>query len=99
MALEDAKNEIDAAFTRKTDRGESFELTFGGATSFLDDLIARATAPDCIYSHPWKTGDVIIWDERALLHRGTPWPYSEARELASVCVSASDRDGLAGIRP
>ena len=35
MGLEDAQNEIDLAFTRTSDRGESFELTFGGATSFL----------------------------------------------------------------
>jgi agmatinase len=35
MALEDAKNQMDMAFTRKDLRGPSFELTFGGATSFL----------------------------------------------------------------
>ncbi len=35
MALEDAKNEVDMAFTSKDMRGHSFENTFGGATSFL----------------------------------------------------------------
>ncbi|MDO6483781.1 agmatinase [Shimia thalassica] len=35
MALEDAKNQVDEAFTRKDMRGCSFENTFGGATSFL----------------------------------------------------------------
>jgi len=35
MALEDAKTQIDHAFTREELRGPSFELTFGGATSFL----------------------------------------------------------------
>ena len=35
MALEDAKNEIDLAFTRQTDRGVSPEITFGGALSVL----------------------------------------------------------------
>ncbi len=35
MALEDAKNQIDHAFTREDPKGPSFELTFGGATSFL----------------------------------------------------------------
>ncbi len=35
MALEDAKSEIDHAFTRKDLKGNSFELTFAGATSFL----------------------------------------------------------------
>ena len=35
MALEDAKKEVDTAFTRKSNRGYSFENAFGGATSFL----------------------------------------------------------------
>jgi len=35
MALEDAKSEVDSAFTRKGLRGYAFENAFGGATSFL----------------------------------------------------------------
>jgi len=35
MGLEDASKEIDHAFTREDLKGPSFELTFGGATSFL----------------------------------------------------------------
>lgn len=35
MALEDAKNEVDGAFTRADLRGPSFENAFGGAASFL----------------------------------------------------------------
>ncbi|MBT4830589.1 MAG: agmatinase, partial [Marinovum sp.] len=35
MALEDAKTQVDHAFTRTERRGLSFENAFGGATSFL----------------------------------------------------------------
>ena len=35
MALEDAKTQVDTAFTRNSNRGYSFENAFGGATSFL----------------------------------------------------------------
>ncbi|MDK3073069.1 agmatinase [Sedimentitalea sp. JM2-8] len=35
MALEDAKNQVDQAFTRQDLKGLSFENAFGGATSFL----------------------------------------------------------------
>ncbi len=35
MALEDAKNQIDTAFTREEMKGPSFENTFSGVTSFL----------------------------------------------------------------
>src|SRR6056297_886073 len=35
MALEDAKHQVDQAFTRESSRGLSYENTFGGALSFL----------------------------------------------------------------
>ena len=37
----------------------------------LDDLLARATAPEHTYTHQWRIGDTVIWDNRCLLHRGT----------------------------
>lgn len=66
---------------------------------FIDSLIAFATRPEAIYRHAWRVGDVLIWDERATLHRGRPWPYAEPRTLASICVSAGEVDGLDGVRP
>jgi alpha-ketoglutarate-dependent 2,4-dichlorophenoxyacetate dioxygenase len=41
---------------------------------------------------------VLIWDERATLHRGRPWPYGEERTLASICISVRDVDGLEAMR-
>ena len=68
------------------------------AQAFVDDLITGMTGPDHVYSHQWELGDVLIWDERAVLHRGTPWPYDQKRDLASICVSLRDVDGLAEMR-
>ncbi len=67
--------------------------------AFIDELIAFATRPGTVYTHAWQPGDVLIWDERAMLHRGRPWPYGEERTLASICVSARDVDGLDQVRP
>jgi alpha-ketoglutarate-dependent 2,4-dichlorophenoxyacetate dioxygenase len=39
-----------------------------------------------------------VWDERATLHRGRPWPYDEERTLASICVSVGAADGVASVR-
>ena len=36
----------------------------------LDDLLERATAPETIYTHRWRAGDTLVWDNRCLLHRG-----------------------------
>ena len=67
--------------------------------ALIDELIAFATRPGTVYTHAWQPGDVLIWDERAMLHRGRPWPYEQERTLASICVSARDVDGLEGVRP
>tara|TARA_B100000029_G_scaffold331113_1_gene323387 strand:+ start:166 stop:1035 length:870 start_codon:yes stop_codon:yes gene_type:complete len=61
----------------------------------IDEIIGFCTQEKYVYSHNWKLGDVLIWDERAILHRGRPWPYSEPRTLASICVSLREQDGLA----
>jgi alpha-ketoglutarate-dependent 2,4-dichlorophenoxyacetate dioxygenase len=74
-------------------------LLEGEGQALIDALIDFATRPGTIYSHAWRPGDVLIWDERAILHRGRPWPYKEERTLASICVSARDVDGLDRARP
>ena len=68
-----------------------------GAT-LIEALLVAMTPPPAVYSHAWEPGDVLVWDERAMLHRGTPWPYDQARALVSLCVSARDADGLESIR-
>lgn len=62
--------------------------------ALLDELMAFCTQPDFVYSHDWDVGDVLIWDQRAVMHRGTPWPYEEPRTLSSICSSVTDADGL-----
>ena len=67
--------------------------------ALIEELTAFATQPQYIYRHQWQVGDVLVWDERATMHRGRPWPYSQARSLASICVTAREVDGLALVRP
>lgn len=66
--------------------------------ALLEDLTAFCTRPEFVYAHHWSVGDVLIWDQRAVLHRGTPWPWSEPRKLSSICTSALDSDGVADMR-
>jgi len=67
--------------------------------AFVADLLTRCTQRHYRYSHEWTMGDVLIWDERAILHRGRPWPYDEPRTLKSICCSATDADGLRSVSP
>ncbi len=45
----------------------------------IDDLHTRATAPEHVYSHAWKPGDLVIWDNRCLLHRGAGYDADRHR--------------------
>jgi alpha-ketoglutarate-dependent 2,4-dichlorophenoxyacetate dioxygenase len=64
------------------------------AQPLLEELIDFCTQPERIYSHQWRLGDVLVWDERATMHRGRPWPYEQERTLASICISVTNADGL-----
>lgn len=66
--------------------------------ALLDELITFCTQPVFVYAHNWSEGDVLIWDQRAVMHRGTPWPYDQPRKLASLCASVRPSDGLAEMR-
>lgn len=49
------------------------------------DLISVATQPHCVYSHEWRPGDLVIWDNLATMHRGTRFDDSRyQRELRRV---------------
>jgi alpha-ketoglutarate-dependent 2,4-dichlorophenoxyacetate dioxygenase len=48
---------------------------------FLLDLLEHATRRSFVYRHEWQVGDLVIWDNRATLHRGRPYDMSERREL------------------
>jgi alpha-ketoglutarate-dependent 2,4-dichlorophenoxyacetate dioxygenase len=65
----------------------------------IDDLTAHATALGTRYTHAWQTGDVVMWDNRATMHRGRPWPSHEARHMVRTTIQATAADGLESMRP
>lgn len=66
--------------------------------ALLEDLINFCTQPEYTYSHRWNVGDVLLWDQRAVMHRGTPWPKEQPRTLSSICTTVTDADGLKGMQ-
>ena len=68
------------------------------AQKLLADLIDAATAPGLSYVHIWRNGDVVMWDNRATMHRGRPWPAHEARLMVRTTISATQSDGLDTVR-
>jgi alpha-ketoglutarate-dependent 2,4-dichlorophenoxyacetate dioxygenase len=74
-------------------------LARAAGQALVDELIETCTRPEFVYTHAWAPGDVLIFDERATLHRGRPWPYEQERTLEAICVSATEDDGLEAVRP
>ena len=53
----------------------------GDGRLLLWDLTAHATQPQFVYSHRWRVGDLVIWDNRCTMHRGRPHDESQPRDL------------------
>jgi alpha-ketoglutarate-dependent 2,4-dichlorophenoxyacetate dioxygenase len=47
----------------------------------LSDLNEHATQHEFVYSHKWRIGDLVIWDNRDTMHRGRPFDESQPRDL------------------
>ncbi len=51
----------------------------------LRDLMEHATQPEFVYRHAWRVGDLVIWDNRATMHRARPFDDTKyRRELRRV---------------
>jgi alpha-ketoglutarate-dependent 2,4-dichlorophenoxyacetate dioxygenase len=56
--------------------------------ALIDRLMAHATEDRFIYSHRWTPGDLLIWDNRAVLHRATPFASTtERRHMVRTTVA------------
>jgi alpha-ketoglutarate-dependent taurine dioxygenase len=47
----------------------------------LQELVDFACQPPRIYHHDWTPGDAVLWDNRCLLHRATPWDMTQPRVM------------------
>ena len=51
----------------------------------LHELMEHATRPEFVYRHGWRVGDLVIWDNRATMHRARPFDdTAHRRELRRV---------------
>ena len=63
----------------------------------LVDLNAHATQRCFVYSHTWRLGDLVIWDNRCTMHRGRAHDESQPRDLrrATTLDTASTLEQVA----
>ena len=54
---------------------------YDDSRSLLDELLAQTTVAERIYTHKWQPGDLVIWDNRCILHRGTGYDADKYRRF------------------
>lgn len=64
------------------------------ARIFLSDLLEHATRRENVYTHKWEVGDLVIWDNRATLHRGRRFDIAERRELRRTTFNDAPQAAL-----
>ena len=47
-------------------------IDFDSGNRLLERALAFATRPESVYRHRWQPGELIVWDNHAMLHSGTP---------------------------
>ena len=49
--------------------------------TLLDDLLTHTTRPECVLQHRWTPWDLVMWDNRCVLHRGRPWDAARHKRV------------------
>jgi alpha-ketoglutarate-dependent taurine dioxygenase len=53
----------------------------GELSALLKILTEKATRPENVYAHKWRPKDLVIWDNRGLLHTATGYEKDRYRRL------------------
>jgi len=64
-------------------------LSLPESDALLDELWAHATRPEFTYRHRWRVGDLLIWDNRATLHRRDPFDPAARRLMHRTQIKGS----------
>ena len=59
--------------------------------ALLEDVLGRATAAERVYRHEWSVGDMVIWDNRGLLHRALPYDPGSPRDMHRTTLSGDEK--------
>lgn len=76
-------------------RMEGMEEAEGRA--LIDELMEFATQPRFVYAHKWHPHDLLLWDNRSVVHRATPFESSTEKRLMVRTTIAGDAPTLAAV--
>jgi len=70
-------------------------LSVEDGRALLKELLEHVTQPQFCYRHEWQEGDLIIWDNRCVLHRATPFDTTRHKRLMQRTTVSGDPAELA----
>ena len=65
------------------------------AQALVDNLLQSACRPPQVYTHRWQPGDLLVWDNRCVLHRARPYDRTEPRVLQATRIAGDPESELA----
>ena len=65
------------------------------SVELLDRLASDACQPPRVYHHQWAVGDAVLWDNRRLMHRGTPYDMTEPRRMWHTRIAGDPASEMA----
>jgi alpha-ketoglutarate-dependent 2,4-dichlorophenoxyacetate dioxygenase len=79
--------------------GRLFGLPEQESRALIDELIAHATQRQFVYTHRWRVHDLVIWDNRCTMHRGTQfddlrWKRDMQRATVSDVGNSCEQEGI-----
>lgn len=65
------------------------------AQRLLDELLEFACQPPRVYTHNWAPGDLMVWDNRCVMHRARPYDLNEIRILQATRIAGDPNSEMA----
>jgi len=61
-------------------------MPYDEGRALIEELNALAVHPDLTYEHRWTIGELIVWDNRCVLHRATPYDAATQARVIRRCT-------------
>jgi alpha-ketoglutarate-dependent 2,4-dichlorophenoxyacetate dioxygenase len=79
--------------------GRIFGMSDEEGRALIDQLVAHATQRQFVYVHRWRTNDLVMWDNRCTMHRGTEfddlrWKRDAQRATVADVANTCEQEGI-----
>jgi alpha-ketoglutarate-dependent 2,4-dichlorophenoxyacetate dioxygenase len=80
--------------------GRIFDMPEDEGRALIEQLVAHVTQRQFIYTHRWRVHDLVIWDDRCTMHRGTDFDdlrWKRDMQRATICdiANSCEQEGIA----